>query len=270
MAGAGGYADVLGGQHPDEARRLRVLGELTDPDTIDHLRRLGIGVGWRCLEVGAGSGSTLPWLCAAVGERGGVVATDLDTRFLSDPRAPNLRVVQHDIAAGPPPGVPFDLIHCRFVLEHVPTRDEVLPRLASYLAPGGWLLVEAAYAGADLTATEALARLHRALLLRVLPDLIGVDLTWARRLPRPLRDAGLADVDALVVGRPLRGASPGAGVLRQTAERVRGPLLRSGLLTGDELDAALRLYDDPDVLDYATITIAAWGRRPGPVSAPSG
>ena len=262
MTRPGGYSEVYGGQHAGERRRLRALGELSDPDTIEHLRRLGIGAGWRCLEVGAGSGSLVPWLSETVGASGSVLATDVDVQFMSDLDAPNLRVIRHDVAVDALPDGPFDLVHCRFVLEHVPSRDGVLRQLASCLAPDGWLLVEAAFVTADLTVDETLARLNRAAFLRLLPDLIGVDFTWARHLPRRLRDVGLADVDALAVARPLRGATPSADVLKLTAERLRSPLLASGLLTGDELDSALCRYDDPDLLDYSPIIVAAWGRRP--------
>lgn len=36
--------------------RLAALEARFDPGTIGHLERLGVGKGWRCLEVGAGEG----------------------------------------------------------------------------------------------------------------------------------------------------------------------------------------------------------------------
>ena len=41
----------------------------------------------------------------------------------------------------PPPG-PFDLIHARLVLVHVPRRREALAAMVELLRPGGWLVVE--------------------------------------------------------------------------------------------------------------------------------
>jgi hypothetical protein len=44
-----------------EARaRFEVLPLIFDPGTFRHLAALGVGVGWRCLEIGAGSGSGRP------------------------------------------------------------------------------------------------------------------------------------------------------------------------------------------------------------------
>src|SRR5437773_5494354 len=107
-----------------ERQRLRALSDIYDPDTVRHLEDLGVGVGWRCLEVGAGEGSIARWLSARVGP-GSVVATDLDTRFLGFPASGNVEVLRHDVTADPCPGEPFDLIHARFVLCHLPGRQPV-------------------------------------------------------------------------------------------------------------------------------------------------
>ena len=40
-----------------ERARLRLLEELHDPLTISQLDAIGVGEGWRCLDVGAGGGS---------------------------------------------------------------------------------------------------------------------------------------------------------------------------------------------------------------------
>ena len=62
-----------------ERRRLEALSALHDPDTFARLVGLGVAAGWRCLEVGAGSGSVARWLAA----RGAsVVATELELRGL--------------------------------------------------------------------------------------------------------------------------------------------------------------------------------------------
>lgn len=123
--------------------RLTTIETLLDPGTIRHLEALGIAPGWQCLEVGAGGGSIARWLCHRVGERGQVVATDLDTRFLAELNEPNLVVQQHDLVRDPLSAHHFDLIHARLVLEHLPSRDHVLERLGAALKPGGWLLMEA-------------------------------------------------------------------------------------------------------------------------------
>ena len=103
---------------------------------------LGVGPGWRCLEVGGGAGSITQWLCDRVGPTGTVVATDLQRDFLEDLDEKNLEVRTHDIAADDLEEGAFDLVHSRMVLQHVPGRDQALKRMARALAPGGVLLEE--------------------------------------------------------------------------------------------------------------------------------
>jgi len=121
---------------PHETDRLRLIAETYDPHTLDHLVRLGIGPGWHCLEVGAGAGTVARMMAHRAGAAGSVIATDLDTGPMGDPGVHNIEVLRHDVTADPSPGGPFDLIHCRFVLEHLRERDAVLHRLASWRAPG--------------------------------------------------------------------------------------------------------------------------------------
>src|SRR6266498_3847074 len=101
-----------------------MLEEIFDPFSIRNLDRLGVREGWRCLEVGAGAGSIARWLGEIAGP-GNVVATDLSTTYLEPLAERGIEVLRHDVTADDNPGAPgeFDLIHCRFVLDHLPLRD---------------------------------------------------------------------------------------------------------------------------------------------------
>jgi SAM-dependent methyltransferase len=96
--------------------RLVSLEALADPVSIPHLEALGVGEGWRCLEVAAGAGSLADWLCRRVGPSGYVLATDLDPRLLDGLQQPNLEVRQHNILTDPLPEAAFDLVHARNLL----------------------------------------------------------------------------------------------------------------------------------------------------------
>ena len=61
----------------DELARLRLIEQEIDSITIRHLTTVGVGEGWRCLEVGAGAGSIARWLAERVGPTGAVVAVDI-------------------------------------------------------------------------------------------------------------------------------------------------------------------------------------------------
>ncbi len=117
--------------------RLSLLENILDPLTIDHLQATGVGAGWRCLEVGGGLGSIAAWLCDRVGASGGVVATDIDTRFLQSLNRPNAEIHTHNIVTDELAQASFDLIHLRAVLEHLPQREAAFRQMIGALKPGG-------------------------------------------------------------------------------------------------------------------------------------
>src|SRR5215467_10364022 len=102
-----------------ERDRLTALESLFDGSSRRLLADLGVGAGWRCLEVGCGAGSVARWLADRVGGSGHVLATDLDTRFLDGHGRANLDVRTHNIVTDPLAEASFDVIHARAVVEHV-------------------------------------------------------------------------------------------------------------------------------------------------------
>jgi hypothetical protein len=68
---------------PQASQRFASLETLYDPWTIRHLETTGIGPGWQCWEIGAGSGSIAAWLAERYGPTGHVLVTDIDPRFLA-------------------------------------------------------------------------------------------------------------------------------------------------------------------------------------------
>jgi len=234
-----------------------------DPGTIRHLDTLGVGPGWRCLEVGGGAGSITEWLCHRAGPTGTVVATDLQCDFLSDLDEKNLEVRTHDIAVDDLEEGAFDLVHSRMVLQHVPARDVALKRMVAALAPGGVLLEE------DMDCASLVASGPGAALFeRSVPPLIdilraaGYDPDFGRRLPTELLMEGLVDVAA--EGRiPVSvGRDAAAEMWRMTVERCRPALVARGDLTDEEIDQVVALHDDENFTFLYPAIVAAWGRRP--------
>lgn len=125
-----------------ERARLDSLTALYDPGTLAVCDRLGLEAGWRCLDVGAGTGTLAQALAARVAPSGNVVAADIDTRFLEPLASGHLSPIALDVTAQPLPPDQFDLVHARLLLEHLPARDEVLANIIRAAKPGGWVLVE--------------------------------------------------------------------------------------------------------------------------------
>ena len=102
-----------------ERQRLESLRELVDPITKQRLIQLGIGRGWRCLEVAAGTGGVARWMTEQVGSQGRVVATELDTRLLVENERSNLEIRRHDILKDDLETARYDVVHCRMLLQHL-------------------------------------------------------------------------------------------------------------------------------------------------------
>ena len=244
----------------EEQRRLLLIEEMLDPFTIAYLERIGVAEGWRCLELGAGAGSIAAWLAGRAGAEH-VIATDLRPEFAGRAAEVGVHVVRHDITRDPPLGAEFDLIHARALLEHLPARDEVVGRVADWLAPGGWLLVE------DSTVIPAIAsrpeiRQAEEALVTLLTGTVGSDFDWARCLPAPLERVGLTETAAEVFGPVLRGRSPAALMMDATMQAAGPAMIAAGTLTAAELDQVAAAYADPSLVDCSFFFVAGRGRWP--------
>jgi SAM-dependent methyltransferase len=110
------------------------------------LERLGIGPGWKCVDVGAGGGDVAVALAEIVGWSGRVYAVD------SDPRARDVvaaAAAEHSqVIAITQAGEdlllpePMDLAFCRFLLMHVLDPAVVLERMRRAVRPGGWVVAQ--------------------------------------------------------------------------------------------------------------------------------
>ncbi len=252
-------------------QRFGSLAALYDPRTIRFLEATGVGLGWRCLEIGAGGGSVATWMADRVGDTGHVTATDIDPRFLTVLSAlgrPNVAVLHHNIVADSLPEATFDLIHARLVFIHLPTASEALARVAAALKPGGWLVIEdfdptiigeRVYSSADSAAT---ATAHRAFAaLEQLRASRGVASGWGRNLYQTFRALGLTEVgmEGQVAVQP--GGSAGARLFQANFGQVRDAAIAAGLIAAEELDGVIALLDDPDFTISMPVMFTAWGRR---------
>ncbi|WP_369388564.1 class I SAM-dependent methyltransferase [Streptomyces sp. CG1] len=263
MTRSDGY--LLDNQQNEAGQRFDAFAALFDPTTFRHIEALGIGPGWRCWEVGAGGTSVVSWLAEKAGSTGKVVATDIDTSRIAAVARPPVEVRVHDVGAEEPPGEGFDLVHARLVLVHVPDRAKALRSMIQALRPGGRLLIEDAdpalqplpcpdECGPDQQLANRLRQGFRKLLAER-----GADLSYGRKLPRLLREAGLSGVEADAFF-PL--TSPACTALEAaTVRQIRDRLVTAGLATDEDIDRHLANVE-AGAMDLATAPmISAWGRK---------
>ena len=261
------YRLAAAGREAAEDERLDLLEQIYDPTS--RRRRALVQPGWRCLEVGAGRGSMAVWLAEQVGPTGHVVATDVDTRYLSRLEIPNLEVIEHNVLEDPldalGPGS-FDLVCSRLMLFHLRGRQErAIEQMAGCLRPGGWLVDE----DADWrTAGEPVDPAHPRYddYHRVWRDgdwwtVRGYDKTFGRRLPALFERCGLEDVHAEGSTEVVRGGSPWPTWWIPTLE-VMNELGGADESSRGDVAVMTAALADPTVWVHREVLHACWGRRP--------
>ena len=245
-------------------QRLDALSALFDPITQTRLLGVGIGPGWRCWEVGAGHSNLVRWLAACVGPSGSVVATDIDPSGLGSEHEPWVDIRTGDVARDDPPPGPFDLVHARLVLTHVPEREQALATIASVLAPGGVLVIEDAdvalqpKASLDEGPAAELANRIRSS-FRLLLTRRDAAISLGRGLPARLSELGLREV-AADAWFPLVDERS-AAIERLTVTLLRNQLEDAGLLSAEEIDEHLSNLDAGRVTVVQPPLVGCWAWR---------
>jgi SAM-dependent methyltransferase len=253
---------VLSHRRQGEYERLRLLEQLCDPVTTQIIATLDIGRQGRCLEIGAGSGSVARWLASHRPE-GHVIATELDTGFLeASPRPANLEIRRHDVTCEDFPAHSQDLVHARALLTHLGDPERVLERMASWLVPGGWLVVEdpTYFPPESSPHPDFAALLHAG--ERLLAQIQGTDQTWARRIPAAMARSGLTDIRMSVRVAVCGGNETEDAFWRACFAQATPALVERGLLTESQIARGLAHLDDPTFTDVTWQVVSCWGRRP--------
>ena len=261
------FADDSPAEH--EQVRLRALEALCDGATTRRLAALGVGAGWRCLEVAAGRGSVARWLAAQAGPAGQVVAADLNTRILRAAELPaNVEVREQDLLASDFEPRAYDLVHARALLVHMSDPEQAVARLAAAVRPGGWLLIEEAdfsmFRASDVhyPGAEAFDRKVR----RILDAIRGAgiyDACLGHRTPLFVERLGFERTGCECFPFLARGGNDPGGTFWHLTFPLSGPaLVAAGAVGQDDLDHVLACLEDPDFRFIAGVLFGAWGRRP--------
>lgn len=240
-----------------ERERLSGMEALWDPGSRVLLDDLGIGPGWKCLEVGAGGGALVEWMA---GRGAHVTAVDIDTRFVEHLASDSITVQRMDIRDADLPQAEFDLVHSRLVLEHLADRRQILDRLASALRPGGWIVIEdydwSAFRFGD--EDEQLGRVTDSILEFMARA--GFERNYGGRVVGDLVDAGFEEVRGEGRVRIIDSDSPGFDFFRLTFESIRGAIVDAGPVTPEAAEAVSARFKQ-DLRVCTPLMMAGIGRR---------
>jgi len=255
----------------DGRERLRVLGRVMRPTTLEFLRRAGVAPGSVCLDAGCGGGDVTVDLARITGPTGRVVGIDLDHQKIEFARAEakalgaaNVEFRVADVAGAEFAGK-FDVVYCRFVLTHLPQPAQALAAMANCLRPGGKMLLTDIDCSGYFWYPDSPVQSRFLHLYTSAVRGTGGDPDIGPRLPELLTRAGFEQVGMdLVQPAGIEGEVKLIGPL--TMENISDAVIAQGLASPEEVQQIVQgLYDfarSPGTVCSIPRIFEAWGTWP--------
>ena len=261
------YRLAAAGREAEEDERLDLLEQIYDPTS--QARRSLVQPGWRCLEVGAGRGSMAVWLATQVGPTGHVVATDLDTRYLSRLELPNLEVRRAQHPRRPARGSSadsFDLVCSRLMVFHLQGRQERGDPADGRLRPSGRLAPGRGLGLGERPGLRSTRRTRRTPSTSACGSdgdwwtVRGYDKHFGRKLPALFERSGLEEIRSEAATEVVRGGSIWPRWWIPTLEVIDE---QGGADDASRRDVAVmtEALGDPTLWVHREVLHACWGRR---------
>ena len=140
------------GATPSELERLRFQHAVWKSVTDGFFNRIGVSLGWRCLDVGGGPGFVAADLRERVGNSGAVTLLEPSAVFAGSfqreyegRKWTNVRILMQTAERADLPVEHFDLIFVRWVIAFVAHPDEFISHLLPSLRPGGTIAIQDYY-----------------------------------------------------------------------------------------------------------------------------
>jgi len=232
----------------DENARLRDIEKYFDPRSRELIFETGIGEGWTCLEVGPGAGSIMEWMGEQVGESGLVIGLDNEPKVPSHVTGENVKLRTEDIRESKLDDSRFNLIHGRFVLQHLPDPETIVENLVAKLESQGYILFKEtdhtiAKAVGNGEEAQAVNRVFRGL-ARLCDEVDPYSKDLGIRLPGIFENLGLEVIDVDVQTPIHRGNTLLADIFKQTIRGISNRLRENRVCSESDLLAFDRWLSD--------------------------
>ena len=233
------------------------------------LDEIGVGAGWRCVDLGCGPLGILDLLARRVGPTGAVVGVDRDpANYLAAldliGHRRNVTLVPADGRETPLPRGAFDLVHARLVCQETGA-GPLLREMMALVKPGGFVVLEEP--GFEPWRIEPAPTGFEALAPAVTAAFLRRRSSAGPALAAQLRRHGAVGIETHEARLAFRGGHPYAAMPLFALLGARPALLgarRASPATLDRLAADLaRASRDPDIRHSSFPLWQVWGRRRG-------
>ena len=263
---------LLGYRQAEQDRLERQADELA-PESEWLFDQIGVGTGWRVVEIGCGPRGCLGLLSKRVGSTGRVVGVERSAEqverarhFVRESRLTNVEVLDADARSLDLPDRAFDLATARLVLTNVPRPEEVVAEMVRLVRPGGFIALHEVDPSTGRCDPPLDAHVRLLQILNTYAELNFIDRSIGLRVPRMLRELGLLDIRV----NPLVHIYPSGHGRRMLVldfvENARERILERGLIAESELaelTAALRRHlENASTLVVSALYIQTWARIP--------
>jgi SAM-dependent methyltransferase len=243
-----------------EQQRLSLMSALLDPMERAHIRRLGVGSGWRCLELGCGNGSIAQTLAELVAPNGHVIASDIDVSYIKALKIPRLEVRRIDILQDEVEEESYDFVVARALLHHLASSRRALERMAGALKPGGVLLsIEPDMLPSTVAEPESMRVFWQGWLQWSREA--GIDYFIGRKIPAWLDSLGLQNIAGEGHTAHFNGGSDWATYWIESIQELKPLLLKSGYVTEKMLEEFNLRYSDAHYWASVITFTAIWSNK---------
>ena len=261
----------LGGTQT-ELDRLLAQAAVYEPETNWLLDQIGVGPGWRAVDIGCGPIGILDLLSQRVGPRDSVIGLERESRFVAMAYAEiakrnldNVKIIEADALNTGLEKNAFDLVHERLVMVNISDREALLSEMLSLLRHNGTIVLS------DIDNVSWLCQPPHPsweILLNAFHTVFhagGGNGFIGRRLPIMLHAAGVRNVQIKITV-----ATPEVGDYRRThllslIDPVREKVIAKGLLDEKQLrdhrDALSRHLNDPATVVIDKLFVQSWGQK---------
>jgi SAM-dependent methyltransferase len=256
-----------------EQERLQKQAEQLGHEAEWLFDQIGLAPGSRVLEIGCGPRGCLDLLAARVGPSGRVIGVERSEESASAARAfasehglRNVEVHCGDVQSAGLAKGSVDLVTARLVLVNVPHPEQIVSEAVALARPGGFVAFHEVDWAAMICDPPSDAWTAFMALLVAFTKANGNDLFIGRKVPRLMRDAGLADLHANAITHVHPPGDARRHLLLDFADNLRERILAQNLITeqafADLKEGLRRHIENPDTLVIHGPYIQVWGRKP--------